>query len=274
MNDIQTYNANGQGLLPFIQHEVDAIKIDQRANDGYIDATAICHASGKEWSDYRRLKNTQDFLDELSSVLKIPRTGLIQTIQGGPPEMQGTWVHPQVAINLAQWASPKFAVLVSQWVFEWMTGKVREVYRLPYHIRRYLVNRAKIPATHFSMLDELTLRLVAPLEEYGYILPTNLMPDISMGKMFSKWCRDNGYDPTTFPTYQHEFDDGKRPAVEARLYPNELLTSFRQYFTDVWLRDRAYDYFTQRDTAILPHLKRYLSSLPSPDGVADKLDVD
>lgn len=221
--------------------------------------------------DYSRLAVTQEFLTELSSETGYPVSELIQSIRGGPPQMQGTWVHPRVAINLGQWASPKFAVLVSRWVMEWMTGKVREVYRLPYHIRRYLVNRAKIPTTHFSMLDELTLRLVAPLEEEGYILPTNLMPDISMGKMFSKWCRDNGYDPNLFPTYQHEFDDGRRPAVEARLYPNELLTSFRQYFMDIWLRERAYDYFSQRDSDILPYLERYIASLPPPTNTVKRL---
>ena len=34
-------------------------------------------------------------------------------------------VHPQLAINLAQWISPKFDVLVSSWVYEIMaTGEV------------------------------------------------------------------------------------------------------------------------------------------------------
>ena len=57
--------------------------------------------------------------------MQIPTTeqnqGLIQTIQGGSPEKQGTWIHPQVSINLAQWCSPKFAVMVTDWVFELMT---------------------------------------------------------------------------------------------------------------------------------------------------------
>jgi hypothetical protein len=35
------------------------------------------------------------------------------------------WVHPQVAINIAQWISPQFDVKVSGWVYEiMMTGKV------------------------------------------------------------------------------------------------------------------------------------------------------
>ena len=37
-----------------------------------------------------------------------------------------TWVHPQVAINIAQWISPQFDVKVSAWIYELMTtGEVK-----------------------------------------------------------------------------------------------------------------------------------------------------
>jgi len=52
----------------------------------------------------------------------IPISELIQSFKGGRAENQGTWVHPDIAINLAQWLSPKFAVQVSRWVREWMSG--------------------------------------------------------------------------------------------------------------------------------------------------------
>ena len=54
----------------------------------------------------------------------IPIDLLTHSIIRGPNDARGTWVHPQVAVNLAQWCSPKFAVQVSQWVVEWaITGK-------------------------------------------------------------------------------------------------------------------------------------------------------
>lgn len=262
--EVVKYEKNGQALLPLVEHQVDAICITQRAYDGYINATALCKASGKNLADYARLGSTKEYLSELSSVMGIPITELIQVVQGGNPQLQGTWVHPQVAINLGQWASPKFAVLVSQWVFEWMGGKLKSFYHIPYHIRRYLINRTKIPATHFSMLDEMTLRLMAPLEAHGFVLPTSLMPDISMGRMFSDWCRKNGHDPSSFPTYEHVFDDGKRPPVQARLYPNKLITEFREYFNNVWLKERAVDYFKDREPKMIPILKKVIAELPSP----------
>ena len=207
---------------PLISHNIETGIINQRANDGYINATALCKACNKEVKHYLENKSTKEFLKELSLVVGIPTTELVKIIQGGTPELQGTWVHPQVAVNLGQWASPKFAVLVSQWVLEWISGKNKNNYRLPYHIRRYLINNEKIlNQTHFSMLNEMTFLLLAPLEKLGYELPMSLMPDISMGILFSKWCKGNGYNPEEFPTYEHVFDDGKRPPVQARLYPNQ-----------------------------------------------------
>lgn len=248
--------------LPFIEHKVEKISVNQRAYDGYINATAVCKASGKELKHYLENKGTKEFLLELEGSVGIPTDQLVQIINSGRNELRGTWVHPQVAINLGQWASPKFAVAVSKWVLDWINGTSKKNYQMPYHLRRYIINRSKIPHTHFSMLDQMTLLLVAPLEDQEYLLPTNLMPDISMGRMFSKWCRDNGYDPDEFPTYEHEFDDGKRLPVQARLYPNELLTRFREYFNNEWIRNKATKYFGDRDSEILPYLQKVIKELP------------
>ncbi|MDM8565111.1 KilA-N domain-containing protein [Candidatus Halobeggiatoa sp. HSG11] len=105
--------------------------IRQRSSDGYLDATAMCKANGKKFNDYYRLKSTKEFLTQLSDfIINNPVTGmcvteqnqqLIQTVQGGTPEEQGTWVHPYISINLAQWCSPIFAVMVTNWMFELLT---------------------------------------------------------------------------------------------------------------------------------------------------------
>jgi hypothetical protein len=131
-------------------------------------------------------------------------------------------------------------------------------YKTPFHIQRYVLNNYKVPPEYFSMLDELYLRLMAPLETMGYIIPDDLMPDISMGKMFSGWLREKGYEPSEFPTYKHEFKDGKRRVVDARLYPNEILTDFRNYFQNIWLKEKAIKYFEKREPNILPFLEKLI----------------
>lgn len=250
-----------QAEIPLIARTVENRVIQQRATDGYINATAMCQAARKLFGHYFANKTAKDFLAELESDIGIPISELVQRVRGGRPELQGTWVHPYVAINLAQWCSPKFAVRVSKWVAEWLSGRVPS--HIPDHVRRYVVNQPKIPATHFSMLNQMMLRLLAPMERHGYIVPDHMMPDISMGKMFSRWLRENGHDPNSFPTYKHEFLD-HRPTVDVRLYPNELVTEFNLQF-DEWLRDgRARAYFGQRDERSIIPLDRVLAELPPP----------
>lgn len=74
----------------FIDRLADNDVVSQRITDGYFNATAMCKAAGKKMNDYGRLGSTKAFLNELSSVTGIPATVLVQTIQGGPPHLQGT----------------------------------------------------------------------------------------------------------------------------------------------------------------------------------------
>ena len=243
-----------------IEHPVAGEVVPQRAKDGYIHATDLCKQVGKRFADYYRLGDTKEFLNELSSDVGIPTSELVQIIKGGDHRLQGTWVHPQVAINLGQWLSPEFAVKVSRWVVDWMMGEVQGY--MPVHVQRFMKNRAKIPHTHFSMLNEIYLNLFAPLEDAGVIPPDNMMPDISTGRMFSGFLRSKGIEPSTFPTYRHEFADESRMPVEARLYPIDLLPEFRRYFNEVWLPQRAEKYFEPRFPRALPFLPRLLALPP------------
>lgn len=245
--------------LPLIDHAIEGGSVHQRPKDGYVNATDLCKAAGKRFNDYARLGSTKEFLQELSAVAGIPVTeqnqelnALIYTIQGGKPELQGTWVHPDVAVNLAQWLSPKFAVRVSQIINDWLKGNVSGY--MPPHVKRYIQNKRKIPPTHFSMLNEVYLELFAPLDDAGIQIPTTMTPDISTGRMFSDFLRrKGGYDPDAMPTYEHEYPDGR--IVKARLYPIELLGEFRLWFNNEWLPHRAVDYFKSRLPQGLPYIQ-------------------
>ena len=108
--------------LVLLEREVNNQLMHQRSEDGYVNATAMCAAAEKRLGNYLQNQNAQAFIAELSRSAGIPADLLVQTINTGPNEYRGTWVHPQVAINLAQWCSPVFAVQVSQFVTEWMQG--------------------------------------------------------------------------------------------------------------------------------------------------------
>jgi KilA domain-containing protein len=254
-----------QLALSLITHKIENVVVPQRANDGYINATAMCKAVGKQFYDYFRIGPTQEFLKELSAETGLPVSGLVVTFKGGVPELQGTWVHPDVAMNLGQWCSPKFAVAVARWVREWMSGSFTT--KLPYHLERYMANRAAIPIDKWSMLNEMTFNLIAPLEQAGYHLPEELVPDVSTGRMFCKWLRDEKkIDTTKLARYRHIYPDGR--VVEANLYPLSLLEDFRLHFFNVWLPQKANGYFNAKDPKALPYLNK-LVPLPPNDALDD-----
>ena len=239
----------------FIEHHVEGAIIPQRSRDGYINATLLCQRAEKRFHDYSRSKQTIAFIDELSSKAGIPVLDLVQTIKGGNNRLAlGTWVHPKVAINLAQWLSPAFAVQVSDWIFEWMSGDMTRL--RPVHVRRYTRNRPKIPYTHFSILDELYLNFLAPLEDRGIIPPDSIMPDISMGMGFCRSLRAQGVDTDSFPTYEHEFIEDGRPTVRAKLYPLQYLSDFREYFNKEWLSKKAETYLKEKFPKAVPYLNK------------------
>ena len=112
--------------ISFINHAFQDTNVMQRKSDGYINASHLCDLANKRWHNYFQNRGTKAFVDELSIETGIPALsmwGLVQIRKGGVKNEQGTWVHPQVAIHLAQWLSPTFAVKVSKWVFNWMSGK-------------------------------------------------------------------------------------------------------------------------------------------------------
>lgn len=257
-----------QQHLDLIPHQVGTGLVCQRPTDGYINATAMCGANGKLFGHYRERAATEEFLTELSTDIGIPISQLVQSIKGGDPQVQGTWVHPDVAVNLAQWCSPKFAVQVARWVREWMSGRAAARPSVPYHLRRYATNHPNVPPGHFSILVEMTQLLIAPMELMGYTLPEEMLPDISQGRIFCRWLREEwGIDTDTLPTYRHDFEDGR--VVYPKAYPDDLLRAFRNHFWTEWLPYRSISYFTGRDAAALSYLPRILArataaGLPAP----------
>jgi hypothetical protein len=90
--------------------------IETRDGDNYVNATQLCKAGGKKFNDWYRLEATKELIRELEKM-----TGLkVADVKQGRYH-SGSWIHPDLAVPLAQWISPTFALQVSQWVREWRT---------------------------------------------------------------------------------------------------------------------------------------------------------
>lgn len=179
-----------------IPHTINDRTICQRKDDGYIHATAMCNAAGKRLHNYLRNAITRDFIDALATETRIRATELVVVKRGGTPGEQGTWVHPKVALHLAQWLSPGFAVQVVNWVFDWMndrTGQNPITAHRPRRLPRWNPTRDDIRAinsrasqilqTRFSAVRDALLAQIRqdradghhrPLSDYN-IEPTTLI---------------------------------------------------------------------------------------------------
>jgi len=129
------------GKIVKFKHKVNNVVIEQRVNDGFINATTMCVAHGKDVSDWLKTDDIWELVVALASDLGIKaknrKSGnsaytrvsaayptLVIVKRGAPDNGGGTWVHPDLAIQLAQWCNKPFALLVSRWVREWFaTGK-------------------------------------------------------------------------------------------------------------------------------------------------------
>jgi hypothetical protein len=95
--------------------------------DGYIFATALCKTVGKRVNHWLSLKETKDLKNQLEkSDTVITASQLIEVYKGNSGKYnQGTWVHPDLSLQLAQWCSPSFSLQVSKWLRELIfTGNV------------------------------------------------------------------------------------------------------------------------------------------------------
>ena len=96
---------------------LNEVVITSRPLDHYVNATQLCQAGGKKFNDWFRLDTTKELIQELSADAGIPATGLLDVKRGGNNKSeQGSWIHPDLSIQLAQWISPQFALQVSRWI--------------------------------------------------------------------------------------------------------------------------------------------------------------
>ena len=92
----------------------DTIYIESN-KECYINIENLCKTNQKSLNEWHKLDDTKIFLTALSKDVNIPTHSLITSDQ-----TQITWVHPYIAINIAQWISPETGVKISSWIHEIM----------------------------------------------------------------------------------------------------------------------------------------------------------
>lgn len=137
-------------MADIIKFDYEGQKISFEFADGnkMINATEMSKPfKGKLVADFLRLKTTKEFILLLESRYGNSHNGtttrVLRVVQGGEPELQGTWMDEKLALKFAAWLSPAFEL--------WVYDKIQEL------LTTGKTELKEVPPTGFSA----TLRLLA-----------------------------------------------------------------------------------------------------------------
>lgn len=121
--------------MTILQHNFNDSLIQQSSSDvtlaghlipkGWTNATAMCKANNKTWSNYWKTQGAKSFASKVSTALLNGSPATI-TIEGGnEKDIQGTWVHPKVAMHLAMSISDDFALWATDVLLRVVNGEFK-----------------------------------------------------------------------------------------------------------------------------------------------------
>ncbi|WP_289126239.1 phage antirepressor KilAC domain-containing protein [uncultured Prevotella sp.] len=181
-----------------------------------VNATEMAKTFGKYPKDFLVNKQTKEFLSSLSAVRGISLTELVKVVQGGDPQMQGTWMHEDVALEFARWLSPAFAIwcndrikellkygmTATQSTLDEMVNNPDLVIRMATQLKQEREEKARLEAENKRIIEETAPAVTFTqavsgsassclIGELAKLIDQNGYP---MGeKRLFKWLRENGY---------------------------------------------------------------------------------
>jgi hypothetical protein len=124
--------------MSILAHSFNKIGISQSSEDstiggkvipkGYVNATQMCKAGNKRFPNWTRLDRSKAYIGALSLATQIRASSLLVELTGTPDgdaSLQGTWVHPKVAISIAAWISPEFEVWANDVLLRVINGEFK-----------------------------------------------------------------------------------------------------------------------------------------------------
>lgn len=168
-----------------IPHEIEGISVNQRENDGYVNATELCSAHRQATGERKDPRNwletnmAKSAMKKLSTVTGIPVTDLFDVKQGG--KLQGTWIHPRLAVRFAMWVNDDFSLQVEDWVHAWLSSGSNPV-RLEADIDRVALRDELKDSRRLALTEQVKLFL----EVAGQYNPGSTETQIFFGRVHNE----------------------------------------------------------------------------------------
>jgi hypothetical protein len=201
---------------------------------------------------------------ELSRSIGLPIDLLVQKNLTGQNHQHGTWVHPRVAVHLAQWCSARFAVLVSEWVLNWMTkgqAPVKPTRDRVYVTRLSLACRMQmgVPEGYWTVFDKCSNLLILVECDLGLPVEKYDLLDGSVGTHWAKYREGKLWAGERVP-YRHIFPD-KRGVQSAWAYLLQELPHFERWLRGVYMVHHLPAYLKSKYELSLPIERRLAQML-------------
>ncbi|MEL6274774.1 MAG: KilA-N domain-containing protein, partial [Bacteroidota bacterium] len=120
MNEITKFDYEGQ-----------SISFEFADGNKMINATEMAKPFKKRVNDFLRLSGTKEYILVLEARYGDSRSGenkeVLRVVQGGTPELQGTWMDEKLALKFAAWLSPYFELWVYDRIQELLTTGRTEI---------------------------------------------------------------------------------------------------------------------------------------------------
>ena len=146
-------------------------------DNGYLNATVVATNFGKRVGDYLRNDRTQEYIAALAEKLSVTPKRVTEENQsvskqqkrelqhknaetrnrvtaenqlviikkgGNNKTLQGTWLHPKLAVDFARWLDPKFAVWCDEQIEQILSGSPKLETQTTIDERRGLVDAVKL----------------------------------------------------------------------------------------------------------------------------------
>lgn len=161
--ELQLFNYNGNN-----------VSFRKENENVFVNASEMARQFNKLPADFLRLKQTEEFINSISTRYGIPHIAILQTVKGGLNN-QGTWMHEKLALKFASWLNSDFEL----WVYE----RISELMRLGFTAtNQTLENLANNP----DLLIELATALKTERAEKERLLMRNEAQIIELKKQAPK----------------------------------------------------------------------------------------
>lgn len=116
---------------------------------------------------------------------------------------------------------------------------------------RAFLNRGQIKPGYFSIIDVVSEKIIAPMEQFRTDFPEKFCPDISVGIFWANYLRSTGRDPKSVGSikYKHRYLDGR--VVSAYQYPNTIYAEFDEWLRSEWIAKQMQRYFDGKDETLM-----------------------